>query len=144
MGGREHGEKNWKIKTERDTWDGVKSSDQQSSTIVREGVPAVVQRKQIQLGTMRSQVRSLGLLSGLKIWRCHELECKVTDVVRILSGCGCGCGWQLQLQFDPQLGNLHMLCVRRKKAQKKQKKKKKKREEKNEKNYTLRHIHIGK
>ena len=33
----------------------------------------VVQWKRIQLGTMRFQVRSLASLSGLRIWRCHEL-----------------------------------------------------------------------
>ena len=31
------------------------------------------QWKQIHLGTMRVQVRSLALLSGLGIWHCHEL-----------------------------------------------------------------------
>ena len=35
----------------------------------------MVQRKQIQLGTMRLWVRSLALLSGLRIWRC--LSCSV-------------------------------------------------------------------
>ena len=37
------------------------------------GVPVVAQRKRIQLGTMRLQVRSLALLSGLRIQHCHEL-----------------------------------------------------------------------
>ena len=37
------------------------------------GVPAVVQQKRIRLGTMRLWVPSLASLSGLKIWRCHEL-----------------------------------------------------------------------
>ena len=31
------------------------------------GFPLVVQQKQIRLGTMRSQVRSLALFSGLRI-----------------------------------------------------------------------------
>ena len=35
----------------------------------------MVQQKQIQLGTMRLQVRSLALLSGLRIWWCRELWC---------------------------------------------------------------------
>jgi len=30
------------------------------------------QQKQIRLGTMRLQVRSLASLSGLRIWRCHS------------------------------------------------------------------------
>ena len=38
-------------------------------------VPVVAQWKQIQLGTMRLSVRSLALLNGLRIWRCHELWC---------------------------------------------------------------------
>ena len=33
----------------------------------------VVQWKRIRLGTMRLQVQSLALLSGLRIWRCPEL-----------------------------------------------------------------------
>ena len=37
------------------------------------GVPIVAQQKQIRLETMRLQVRSLVLLSGLRIWHCHEL-----------------------------------------------------------------------
>ena len=36
-------------------------------------VPVMAQQKQIRLVPMRMQVRSLALLSGLKIWRCHEL-----------------------------------------------------------------------
>ena len=36
-------------------------------------VPIVVQRKHIQLGTMRLWVQSLALLSGLRIWHYHEL-----------------------------------------------------------------------
>ena len=37
------------------------------------GVAVMAQWKQIQLGTMRLQVGSLALLSGLRIQRCHEL-----------------------------------------------------------------------
>ena len=36
-------------------------------------VPIVVQQKQIRLENMRLWVRSLALLSGLRIWHCHEL-----------------------------------------------------------------------
>ena len=35
----------------------------------------MAQRKQIRLGTMRLWVRSLALLSGLRIQRCRELWC---------------------------------------------------------------------
>ena len=37
------------------------------------GFPIVVQQKQIQQGTMRFRVQFLALLSGLRIWCCHEL-----------------------------------------------------------------------
>ena len=40
------------------------------------GVPVMAQQKQIQLGTMKLWVRSLALLSGLRIQRCHELWCR--------------------------------------------------------------------
>ena len=41
------------------------------------GVPVVVQRKRIQLGTMKLWVRSLALFSGLRIRRFRELRCKL-------------------------------------------------------------------
>ena len=37
------------------------------------GVPIVGQWKQIQLVSMRTWVRSMALLSGLRKWHCHEL-----------------------------------------------------------------------
>ena len=37
------------------------------------GVPVMAQWKQIQLGTMRLQVRSLPSLSGLRIQHCRDL-----------------------------------------------------------------------
>ena len=37
------------------------------------GVPVVAQQKRILLGTMRLRVRSLDLLSGLRIWHCRKL-----------------------------------------------------------------------
>ena len=40
------------------------------------GVPIMAQRELIQLVSMRMQVRSLALLSGLRIQRCLELWCK--------------------------------------------------------------------
>ena len=36
----------------------------------------MVQWKRIRLGTMRLRVRSLALLSGLRIQHCYELWCK--------------------------------------------------------------------
>ena len=46
----------------------------------------MVQQKQIQLGTMKLQVRTLALLRGLRIWRCHELWCRpaATALIRPL------------------------------------------------------------
>ena len=40
--------------------------------------------KQIRLGTMRLQVRSLASLSGLRIWRYHELWHRLQ--IRLRSG----------------------------------------------------------
>ena len=37
----------------------------------------VAQRKLIQLGTVKLWVRSLASLSGLRIWHCHELGCRL-------------------------------------------------------------------
>ena len=41
------------------------------------GVPVMAQWKQIQLGTIRLWVRSLALLSGLRVQHCHELWCRL-------------------------------------------------------------------
>ena len=41
-----------------------------------QGVPVVAQWTRIRLGTMRSPVRSLALLSRLRIWPCRELWCR--------------------------------------------------------------------
>ena len=43
----------------------------------------MVQWKQIQLGSMRLWVRTLVLLSGLKIWHCCELWCRTAAVAPI-------------------------------------------------------------
>ena len=45
--------------------------------IEERGVPGMVQQKRIRLGAMRLWVPSLALLSGLRIWRCHELWCRL-------------------------------------------------------------------
>ena len=37
----------------------------------------MVQWKQIQLRTVKLQVQSLASLSGLRIWHCRELWCKL-------------------------------------------------------------------
>ena len=48
------------------------------------GVPIMAQWKRIQLETIRLLVQSLALLSGLRIWDCHELWCR--SQVRLRSG----------------------------------------------------------
>ena len=59
-----------------------------------------------ELVSMRMQVRSLALLSGLRIWCCCAVV-QVADVARIWYHCGVGQQLQLQLQCDPQPGNFH-------------------------------------
>ena len=51
-----------------------------------EGVPLLAQRKRIWLGSMRTQVRSLALLSGLRIRHCHEFWCRAQ--IQLGSGVG--------------------------------------------------------
>ena len=53
------------------------------------GVPIVVQWKRIRLGNLRLWVRSLTLLSGLRIQCCQELWCRITNVAQIWHCCGC-------------------------------------------------------
>ena len=39
-------------------------------------LPVMAQQKQIWLASMRTKVGSLALLSGLRIWHCHEMWCR--------------------------------------------------------------------
>ena len=41
------------------------------------GVPIMAQRKQIRLGTLRVQARCLASLSGLRLWHCRGLWCRL-------------------------------------------------------------------
>ena len=91
------------------------------------GIPVVAQQKQIQLGTMRSRVRSLASLSGLRIWYCHELWCMLQTWL--------GSGVAVALASSYTSNSTHSLgtsicreCVlkQRKKTRKKQKQNKKK------------------
>ena len=54
------------------------------------GVPIVAQQVKNLTVSMRMWVQSLALLSGLRIWRCHNLQC--TNAPRILCCCGCVIG----------------------------------------------------
>ena len=51
--------------------------------IYYQGVPMVAQRKRIRLGTMRLRVQSLASMSGLRIWRCYELLCRLATIAPI-------------------------------------------------------------
>ena len=57
----------------------------------------MAQRKRIQLASMRTWVRSLALLSGLRLRRCRELWCRWQ--MRLGSGVAVAVvqAWQLQL-----------------------------------------------
>ena len=63
------------------------------------GVPVVAQWKRIGVASIRTQVRSLALLSGLRIQCCCELWYR--SQMRLRSGidriCGCGIDQGLQL-----------------------------------------------
>ena len=52
-------------------------------TSLKTRVPVMEQQKRIQPGTMKLWVRSLDLLSGLRIWCCHELWCRLAAVALI-------------------------------------------------------------
>ena len=52
----------------------------------------MVQWKQIRLGTMRLRVRSLALLSGLRIQYCCELWCRLQMLLRSVVAVSCGVG----------------------------------------------------
>ena len=45
------------------------------------GVPILAQGKQFWLGTVRFWVRSLALLSGLRIWHCREPWCRLQTLL---------------------------------------------------------------
>ena len=68
---------------------------------------------------MGMQVRSLALLSGLRIWCCCELWCRLQTWAQILRCCGCGVGQRLQLWFTPSLGTSICLSASPKKTKEK-------------------------
>ena len=81
----------------------------------------MVQLKGTLLVSMRSQVRSLALLSGLSIWCCLELQHRFTDMAQIWRHCGCGVDSAALIQplaWDPPYA---MGAVLKKKAKKKKK-----------------------
>ena len=93
----------------------------------------MVQWKQIQLGTMRLQVRSLALLSGLRIRYRHELWCR--SQMQLGSGVAVVVAQAGSCSSDqtPGLGTSTCLRCGLKKIKDKKKKKKKKKEKKEKK-----------
>ena len=76
---------------------------------------------------MRLWIRSLALLSGLRIWRCCQLWCRWQ--MQLGSGVNCGCGvgqWLAIALIRPLAWELHMPWVQPYKRQKEKKKRKKK------------------
>ena len=53
-----------------------KFSSRSKIKTIKFGVPIMAQWKPIRLASMRSQIRSLALLIGLRIQCCHKLQCK--------------------------------------------------------------------
>ena len=87
------------------------------------GVPLVVQQKRIWLGTMRLQIQSLALLSGLSICCCHELWCRSQTLLR--SGIAVAVAGSSSSNWTPSLGTSICFGQAPKKKKKKEKRKKK-------------------
>ena len=81
----------------------------------------LAQRKQIRPASMRTQVPSLASLSGLRIRRCLELQCRLQDLAWISPCHGCGVGWHLQLRFECLAWELPYAAVAAPKSKKKKK-----------------------
>ena len=90
------------------------------------GFPVVAQQKRIWLASMRKEVRSLALLSALKIWYCYELWCR--SQMQLKSGDAVAVAYASSYSSDsiPSLGT--SICHR---CRPKKKKKKKRKEKKN-------------
>ena len=61
----------------------------------------MAQWKQIRLQTMELWIRSLALLSGLRIQHCCELWCRSQTWLRSGIAAAVAVGQELQLQLDP-------------------------------------------
>ena len=61
------------------------------------GVPIGAQQKRIQRGTMGFRVHSLALLSGLRLWRCRGLWCRL----QLWLGSGVAVARRLRLRLVP-------------------------------------------
>ena len=98
---------------------------------INEGVLVMVQRKQIQLGTMRSRVRFLASLTGLGIQCCRELWCRSQS--QLGSGVALAVVQAGSCSSDqtPGLEPPYAVSAALKKDKKTKKKKKKKKKKKN-------------
>ena len=100
----------------------IHSSDQSHTVVVKfiprnkhfkvllPGVSSVAQWKQIQLGTMRSRVRSLASLSGLRIRCCRELWCRSQTQFRFCIAVAVAKAGVCSLDLTPSLGTF--ICRR--------------------------------
>jgi len=61
---------------------GKKTKKEKKKKEISLGVPIVVQWKRIPLVSRRMQVQSLASLSGLQIWPCRELWCRLQKRLR--------------------------------------------------------------
>ena len=92
------------------------------------GVPVVVQRKRIRLGTMKSRVWSLASLRKLRIQRCCELWCRLqmrlgSDIAVAVTKAGsCGSNWTPSLGTSIWCG-CGLKNLKKKKKRKKERKK---------------------
>ena len=59
---------------------------------------------------MRLQVQSLASISGLRIWHCCEMWCRLQTRLEFHIACGCGIGQWLQSDSVPSLGT--SICLR--------------------------------
>ena len=73
---------------------------------------------------MRMQVWSLALLSGLRIWHCHEPWNSLQRRLRVQCCLCCGGDWQLQLWLDSLVQSSIRCCEAIEKKKKKEKKRK--------------------
>ena len=84
------------------------------------GVPTVAHGLRTQLVSMRTQVRWLTSLSGLRIRRCLKLWCRSQMQLRTSIAVAVVAGLQLQFCFDPSLG----ISIGHRRGPKKEKRKK--------------------
>ena len=93
-----------------------------------EGVPIVAQQKRTWLASMRTQVRPLASLTGLRVWHCRELwyrsQTRLQPSIAVAVGCwSAATGLIRPLAWEPPYAT-GMALKKKAKKNKKQKKKK--------------------